>query len=90
MFIPNREIGRFSLFYQKSPAKSGDLEALPKDVRFEQRFFAHKSVLFGGQIKAAQISISSSHEHPVCLVCSETVGVTKEFGKVTIRKSGKV
>ena len=31
IFIPNREIGRFSLFYQKigrSPAKSGDLEAL--------------------------------------------------------------
>ena len=36
------------------------------------------SVLFGGQIKAAQISISSSQENPVCSVCSETVGVTKE------------
>ena len=30
-----------------------------------------------GQIKSAQISISSSQENPVCLACSETVGVTK-------------
>ena len=46
----------------------------------DEYVFAHKSVLFGGQIKAAQISISSSQENPVCLVCSETVGlgVTKE------------
>ena len=31
-----------------------------------------------GQIRAAQISISSSQENPMCLVCSETVAVTKE------------
>ena len=41
--------------------------------------FAHKSVSrTNGQIRAAQISISSSQENPMCLVCSETVAVTKE------------
>ena len=31
-----------------------------------------------GQTRAAQISISSSQENPMCLGCSETVEVTKE------------
>ena len=31
-----------------------------------------------GHIRAAQISISSTQENPMCLVCSETVAVTKE------------
>ena len=31
-----------------------------------------------GQTRAAQISISSSQENPMCLGCSETVAVTKE------------
>ena len=31
-----------------------------------------------GQIRAAQISISSSQENQMCLVCSETLAVTTE------------
>ena len=44
-------------------------------VNGERRVFQDK---INGHIRAAQISISSTQENPMCLVCSETVAVTKE------------
>ena len=57
-------------------------------------FFAHKSVHFGRaekdskKFQGSPDCISSSQENPVCLVCSETVGVTKELKRHDLSQHG--
>ena len=50
-------------------------------TEFEMELPLSKSVAYSRtnvQIRAAQITISSSQENQMCLVCSETVAVTNE------------